>query len=264
VLVRAGDIDVHCVVEGPDDAPWVVLSNSLATTLAMWDDVVPRLTEHFRVLRYDQRGHGGTTVTPAPYAFDVLTGDLARLLDAFGIDQAHLVGLSMGGVTVLGLALLAPERVTSLVVCDTSAASTPAAAAQWADRAELARREGMSALVAPTVDRWFPAATIAADSPAVGHARRMIADTPAEGFRGGAAALSDVGLASSLDQVKAPTLFIVGSEDGVLPAAMLALHQRVPGSRYTRIPGAGHLSALEQPEAFARELTGFFLKGEVS
>jgi 3-oxoadipate enol-lactonase len=247
-----------------ESAPWVVLSNSLATTLEMWDGVAARLAQHYRVLRYDQRGHGLTAATPGPYSFEQLVSDLERLLDALSIRRAYMVGLSMGGTTALGLALRSPERVAGLALCDTSATSNPAGAAQWRQRCELARRDGADALVEPTISRWFPESTIAAGTPAVHKARGMIAATSVDGFCGGAAALSDVHYGEEIAGVTVATAFLVGSEDGVLPEVMLSLHKQLPGSRYAEIPGAGHLSALERPELFSTLLEQNLLAVEAS
>lgn len=263
MLIETGDLTTHYVVDGPEDAPWVVLSNSLATSLDMWHGVAERLSGEHRVLRYDQRGHGRTTATPAPYSFEQLVGDLEALLDALEIERTWLVGLSMGGTTALGLTLRAPHRVAGLALCDTPAMSTPAGAAQWAHRCELARAQGMDALVEPTIARWFPAETLAAGSAALDRTRRMIADTPVEGFCGGAAALSDVRYAERIEEVTVPAAFVVGAQDGVLPTAMRALHERLRGSRYVEIAGAGHLSALERPAEFASALVDNLLAVEV-
>lgn len=254
---RVGRLSVRYEVHGPAGAPWVVLSNSLATSLEMWDDQAAALSASYRVLRYDQRGHGETSAPAGPYRFDDLVSDLEALLDALRIERAHLVGLSMGGTTVLGLAQRWPERVASLVICDTTASSTPQSGRQWAERAAVAAREGMSALVEPTVARWFPAETIASGAPQVDKVRKMIAATPVPGFTGCAAALSDVDYAAGIAAVPSPTLFTVGERDGELPAAMRSLHERLPGSRFTQLPGAGHLSNLDAPGAFNSAVEAF-------
>jgi 3-oxoadipate enol-lactonase len=261
VRVTAGGISVNYTVDGPDGArdgaPWVVLSNSLATTLDMWEGQVPALAQSFRVLRYDQRGHGETDSPDGPYSFDLLVSDLEALLDALDIPRAHVVGLSMGGATALGLALRRPERVGLLVICDTSAASTPEAARQWAARAAVAAEQGMAALVEPTIERWFPAETVAANPPHLDLVRQMIKSTPVAGFRGGAAALSEVDYASAVTSVSAPTLFVVGERDGGLPRAMRSLHAQLPASQFAELPGAGHLSNLDAPADFNAAVVAF-------
>lgn len=255
--VKVNGIDIHCSVEGPEGAPWVVFSNSLATSLAMWDGQAALLRDRFRVLRYDQRGHGGTEAPDGRYDFDLLIADLAALLDALGIDRCSLVGLSMGGTTVLGLAARHPARVERVVACDTSAASSPESARAWEERIALARAEGMEPLVEPTVRRWCPAAIVAANPPHVDRLREMIRTTPVNGFAGCAAALADHDMRPAAATITRPALFVVGEQDGATPTAMRRLADALPGSRCEVIAGAGHISNMDQPEAFDRVLLGF-------
>ena len=126
-------VAVHHVVTGPPDAPVVVLSNSLGSTHAMWDAQADALAEHFRVVRYDTRGHGGSPVPAGPYDIDDLADDVVALLDTLGVEKAHFVGLSLGGMTGMRLAARNPERVDRLVVLCTGAHLTPSSA--WTDRA---------------------------------------------------------------------------------------------------------------------------------
>uniref|UniRef100_UPI000B0C60E3 alpha/beta fold hydrolase n=1 Tax=Kribbia dieselivorans TaxID=331526 RepID=UPI000B0C60E3 len=140
----------------PDDAPWVVLSNSLGSTLAMWDRTVPALAEVARVLRYDTRGHGGSEVIDAPATMDDLAGDLLALMDRLDIERAHLVGLSLGGSTVLRAAQLQPQRVRSAAVLCSAAYFGPAEG--WQARASLVREKGTEAVADAVVARWYTAA----------------------------------------------------------------------------------------------------------
>src|SRR5262252_3163792 len=132
--IKANGISINYQVAGPDGAPWLVLSNSLATNLAMWDDQARELGRAYRVLRYDQRGHGGTDAPAGRYTFELLIADAAALLDAVGVKRAHFAGLSMGGVTALGMALDHPDRVDRAIVCDSACMSTPASSQQWEER----------------------------------------------------------------------------------------------------------------------------------
>ncbi|WP_170149642.1 alpha/beta fold hydrolase [Rhodoplanes roseus] len=252
--LQVNGIGIHCEVEGADGAPWVVFSNSLVTNLTMWDAQAAMLRQKFRVLRYDQRGHGGTEATAGRYDFDLLIADLAGLLDALGVARAHLVGLSMGGVTVLGLAARFPERVDSVVVCDTGAASSPESARAWEERIALAQAQGMDPLVEPTVTRWCPPEIVAAAPPHLDRLRQMIRTTPVNGFVGCAAALADHDMRPAAAALRVPATFVVGEKDGTTPAAMRRLHDSLPGSRYEVIPGAGHIANLDQPEHFDRVL----------
>ena len=145
--VKANGISFHCRVDGRDGAPWLVFANSLATNLSMWDEQTELLRDHFHILRYDHRGHGETDAPEGAYTFDQLIADAVALFDAFEIKRSHFVGLSMGGMTAIGLAEKHPERLNRVVPCDCGPASTPQSAQQWAERIALARANGMEALV---------------------------------------------------------------------------------------------------------------------
>jgi 3-oxoadipate enol-lactonase len=223
----------------------------------MWDPQVAALRDRFRLLRYDQRGHGGSDAPAGRYTFDVLIADALGLLDALAIARPHWVGLSMGGATGLGIAERFPTRLDRLVVCDTSCASTPVSAQQWEERIAIVAKQGMEALVDPTVRRWHPADAIAANAPQVEKVRGMIRTTPANGFIGCAAALADHDFRSAAATVTRPILFLVGDQDGTNPPAMRELHAALPGSKYVELIGAGHISNLDQPEAFTRAVKDF-------
>jgi 3-oxoadipate enol-lactonase len=255
--VKANGININYRVDGPEGAPWLVFSNSLATTTAMWDDQAEALKDSFRVLRYDQRGHGGTDAPAGRYQFDTLLADALALLDALSVRKAHFAGLSMGGATALGLAERHPERFERIIVCDSPCQSTPQSAQQWEERIAIAQKQGIEALVEPTVGRWFPPETVAKNPAHLDKVRRMIRETPVNGFIGCAAALGDHDYASAVTGVKPPVLFMVGEKDGATPAAMRKLHEKLPGSRFVELPGAGHISNLDRPAEFTRAIRDF-------
>ena len=254
--VKANGIEFHCRIEGPEGAPWLVFSNSLMTDLSMWDEQAAALNEKYRILRYDQRGHGGTEAPSGPYDFNGLIADVAGLYDALDIERAHFCGISMGGVTGLGLAQKYPARVEKLIAADCPAASTPAGAQQWAERIALARSKGMEALVEVTLTRWFPPEFVAAGAPILDKVRNMIRSTPLNGFAGCAAALSDFDMKAGLPAMHAPLLLIGGSKDAAM-AGVRFIHGAVPGARLVELEGAGHLSNLERPEEFSRAVAEF-------
>jgi 3-oxoadipate enol-lactonase len=260
VLIEANGITFNCAVDGPAGAPWVVFSNSLMTDLSMWDAQAEALSEHFRVFRYDQRGHGKTEATDGGYDFNLLIGDLVALYDAVGIDRAHLVGISMGGMTAMGMAERHARRLGRLVVADARGKSSVPAAEAWRARIAIAEAEGMEALVEDTIRRWFPAETIAARPAHLDRVREMIGATTVRGFAGCAMALCDFDFESEISTIEAPTLFIVGSRDGVLPAAMARLAEQVPGACLRELAGAGHLSNLDAPAEFSSALLEFLTK----
>ncbi len=257
-FVPTGDVRLRCRIEGRAGAPWLVFSNSLMTDLTLWNGQVRVFADRFRIMRYDQRGHGGSTVPPRPCSFPQLVADLKALLDHHRIDHASVVGVSMGGVTALGLAALHPDRVERVAICDCQARSTPAGSAAWDERIALTRGGRMDELVEPTLRRWFTPASIEAGHPALDHVRRMIAATPRDGFVRGARALQDYDFARHPATLRCPAACVVGEQDGVLPDTMRAMASAMPLGTFTAIPDAGHLPNVEQPDRFNAALAALF------
>jgi len=254
IFVPVHGVDLRCRLDGPAGAPWLVFSNSLTTDLSLWDDQVAAHIGCFRILRYDQRGHGGSTVPPDDCRFDGLADDLAAVLDAFSVEAATLVGVSMGGVTALGAAARHPARIARVAVCDCQPASTPASAAAWGERIAAAEAGGMAALVEPTVARWFPPGTVEADPPFMRRVRGMIEGTPLQGFVRATRALQDYDYRPHLAALRCPAAFIAGADDGVMPQAARDMAAACPGSLFTAVEGAGHLPNIDQPARFAAAL----------
>jgi 3-oxoadipate enol-lactonase len=254
--ISANGISFNVQIDGPEGAPWVIFSNSLLTNLTMWDEQAAELKKSFRVLRYDQRGHGGTEVTDGKYSFDLLVADVIGLMDALSIKRAHFVGLSMGGMTALFLAQGHGQRFDRIIACDCGPASTPASAQQWSERITLASEKGMGALADVTMPRWFPPEFVATKAPALDKVRGMILTTPFKGFAGCAAALSDYDLRPGLGGIDRPTLLIVGTKDATL-AGIRAIREAVKGAALVELEGAGHISNVEQPAAFTGAIKDF-------
>jgi 3-oxoadipate enol-lactonase len=255
--IKANGLTFNYTIDGPEGAAWLVFSNSLATTVAMWDEQAAALKGKYRVLRYDQRGHGGTDAPAGRYPFDLLIADAVALMDALGIARAHFAGLSMGGATALGLAQQHPDRVGSIIVCDSGCMSTPQSTQQWEERIVVAQKQGIEALVESTMARWFPPETLAKDPPHLAKVRAMIRATPVDGFIGCAAALADHNYNAKVATVKCPVLFMVGEKDGAAPAAMKDMQARLPGSHYVELPGAGHISNMDRPAEFTKAIAEF-------
>ena len=253
---RVNGININFEIDGPDNAPWLILSNSLLTNLSMWDDQVATLARSFRILRYDQRGHGGTEATAGDYSFDLLVADIMALIDMLGIRRAHFCGLSMGGMTALFLAQRHPQRFDRIIACDCGPASTEASAQQWKERIDIASRDGMQALVEPTIARWFPPDFVATKAPVLDKVRGMIRSTPLAGFRGCAMALSSYDLRPGLAGIDRRTLLVVGTKDATL-AGIRQIKEAVRGSALVELEGAGHISNVEQPAAFTRAVVDF-------
>lgn len=254
--IKANGITFNYRIEGPEGAPWLAFSNSLATNLSMWDEQAAALNKSFRILRYDHRGHGGTEATDGRYNFDLLVADVIGLFDALSIKRAHFVGISMGGMTGLALASNHPDRVDRLIVCDCGPASSPASAQQWEERIAIAQKDGIEPLVDATARRWFPPEFIENNPAVFQEACDMIRKTPVKGFIGCAGALANYDLRPGLPGISAPTLLIVGTKDATVPG-IKAINAAIPGSKLVELEGAGHLSNLEQPGNFTGALQQF-------
>jgi 3-oxoadipate enol-lactonase len=254
--INANGLDINHQIDGPEGAPWLLFSNSLATNLSMWDEQAAELKKSFRVLRYDQRGHGGTQATDGRYNFEQLAADVIALFDALSIKRAHVVGISMGGMTALALAQQYPDRVDRVIPCDCGPASSPASSQQWEERIAIAEKQGMEPLVEVTVGRWFPPEFLQSNAKVVDKVRGMIRTTPVKGFIGCAGALANYDLKPGLPRISRATLLIVGSKDATVPGIKL-INQSVPGSRVVELEGAGHLSNLEQPGRFTQAIREF-------
>jgi 3-oxoadipate enol-lactonase len=254
--VKANGIAFNCQVDGESNAPWLIFSNSLATNLSMWDDQARALGRYFKVLRYDQRGHGKSEAPEGRYAFTTLLADVIALMDVLAIRRAHFCGLSLGGATALGLAQQHPDRIDHAIVCDSPCMSTPASAKQWEERMAAAKIGGMAALAEPTLQRWFPPKVYAANPPGVAKVRDMVQSTPINGFIGCCAALADHNFRSAVASVTRPVLFMVGEKDPP-NAVMREMHKELDGSQFIELADAGHISNIEQPEAFTHALEKF-------
>ncbi len=233
-------VEVHAVVTG--SGPAVVLSNSLGSTHRMWDAQIADLERHFTVVRYDTRGHGASPVPDGPYTIDDLADDVIALLDRLAIARAHIVGLSLGGMTAMRLAARNPERVARMVLLCTGAQLPPAQA--WADRAATVRAEGSQAVAAAVVDRWFSPGYPGDRAPW----EAMVAATPAEGYAGCCEAIAQLDLRQELSTITAPTLAIAGADDPATPPAKLEeITDAIADAKLLVVEHAAHLANAEQP-----------------
>jgi 3-oxoadipate enol-lactonase len=254
--INANGISFNVQIDGPESGPWVIFCNSVLTNLTMWEEQAADLKRSFRVMRYDQRGHGNTDVTDGKYSFDLLVADVVSLMDALSIQRAHFVGLSMGGITALFLAQRHAHRFDRVIACACGPASTPASAQQWNERIALGAEKGMAALADVTITRWFPPEFIATKAAVLGKLRGMILTTPFKGFAGCAAALSDYDLGPGLSRIDRPILLIVGTKDAAL-AGIRQIKAAIRGAALVELEGAGHISNVEQPAAFTRAIRDF-------
>ncbi|MEP7063053.1 MAG: 3-oxoadipate enol-lactonase [Betaproteobacteria bacterium] len=244
-------------VAGNDTAPVLLLSNSLSSDMAMWEDQLPHWTGSFRVLRYDARGQGGTAAPAAPYTIEDLGRDALAVLDHLGVARAHFCGLSMGGMVGMWLLAHAPERIDRAVLANTSAHMGPPEL--WNGRIALAREGGMEATVEPTVKRWFPASFHARAPAAIDRMRDMIRRTSLAGYIGCCEAIRDMDQRESIRVIRTPTLVIIGANDpATTPEAGRAIHAAIPGAEMT-VLDAAHISNVEQPQAFTRAVEDFLI-----
>lgn len=263
MFVERGGFRIFYRVDGNEDAPWMTLSNSLVCSTEMWDGVTLLLSEHFRVLRYDTRGHGGSTPPPAPYAVEDLGGDVLALWDHLGIESSHFTGLSLGGMTGIQLALDHPGRVASLTAADCRASADEAYAAMFRKRIDTATLSGMEALVEPTLARFFTPAFAGCSPETVERYAAMIRATSLEGHNGCCAALAGGDYLGKLDVVSCPTLFLGGRHDiGAPPAVMGEMHRALPGSNHVVLEEAGHISCEEDPRGFAEAVIANAKRGQ--
>jgi 3-oxoadipate enol-lactonase len=242
-------------LEGREDAPVLVLSNSLGTNLDMWAPQMPALLQHFRVLRHDARGHGHSDVTPGPYTIAQLGEDVLALMDHLKIDRAHFCGLSMGGMIGMWLGAHHAARIDRLVLCNTAAKiGTPDT---WNPRIAKVDAEGMASVVDTVLDRWFTPGFRQRAPEQVGVVRDMLLNTAPAGYGANCAAVRDMDLRADIASIGVPTLVIAGTHDGSTPAADgRAVADAIPGARYVELDAA-HLSNWEQSEQFTQALLGF-------
>lgn len=246
-------VDVHHTLEGPDDAAVLVFSNSLGTTGVMWDAQAAALSDRFRVLRYDARGHGSTPATRGPYTVGDLAGDVIDLIDRLELERVSFCGLSIGGMTGMWLGVNAPERIDRLVICCTGMQLPPAE--MWTERAAQVRAEGMGCVIDATMERWFTPGFRERSPEVVGRIREIFLTTNPEGYAGCCEALAQFDMRDQLDAITAPTLVIAGEDDPVgTPERAGAVGEEIEGSHVVILPEARHLAAVEQADAVTREL----------
>ena len=258
---EANGIQINYELSGKEGAAVVMLSHSLACSLVMWEPQVNALEPHFQVLRFDTRGHGGSDAPQGAYTLELLARDALALLDVLDIERVHFVGLSMGGMLGQCLALEHADRLTSLALCDTAAVMPDEVQPVWQQRIAAAREKGMRGQVDETLERWFTPAFLSRNPPEVQMIRRQILSTPVAGYIGCSEAIRRLDYLDRLAEIQLPALIIVGEDDPGTPvAASEAMHARIDGSKLVVLPGARHLSNIEQAAAFNEALFEFLLK----
>ena len=253
-LIRTNEVELFYDLTGPENAPVVAFSNSIGTTLEMWDRQVPALSDRYRCLRYDTRGHGRSQVLDQPVTIGDLADDLAGLLDALGVEKAHIVGLSLGGMTAQAFGARYPERAQSLVLMATSAYLPHG----WDERAATVRAQGMGAIVDAVLARWFTPAFAATHPEQVAPLRERFLQLDPRGYAACCEAIRDMDLRPSNAALRAPTLIIAGADDPATPVAMMEdIRTRIPQAELVVLPRAAHILAVERADLVNRHLAAF-------
>ncbi|NKQ10586.1 3-oxoadipate enol-lactonase [Pseudomonas sp. SST3] len=256
--VQLADGELNYRFDGPVDAPVLVLSNSLGTTHEMWDAQVPAFSEHFRILRYDTRGHGSSSVTPGPYTIEQLGRDVLDLVDALGIDRFAFCGLSMGGLIGQWLGINAGERLTRLVICNTGAKIGTDEV--WNERIDTVLKGGEQAMRDmrdASISRWFTPVFAGNDPTQTSRLTQMIASTSPAGYAANCAAVRDADYREQLGAIKVPTLIVCGAKDPVTtPEHGRFIQERVAGGELVEFEAA-HLSNVEAGNDFTQRVLTF-------
>lgn len=242
-------------LEGPPDAPVLMLSNSLGTDMTMWEPQLAEWGRHFRILRYDQRGHGASDVPGRAYSLDRLGRDAIELLDAANIARVHYCGLSLGGMVGQWLAVRAPERLDRIVLANTAAYMGPPA--NWQARIESVLANGMAPIAEASISRWFSPRFIAERGEVIAPISAVLTAMDARGYAGCCAAIRDMDLRPMTELMRAPALVIAGKQDPATPVAESEYLVRQMSEAQLAVLDAAHLSNVEQPQDFGEAVTAF-------
>jgi 3-oxoadipate enol-lactonase/4-carboxymuconolactone decarboxylase len=256
-LIEIADTTCFYRLTGRDDAPVLMLAHSLGQDHGMWDPQIADLSDHFRVLRYDIRGHGASGVTAGDYRIEQLAADALALADALGIDRFAFCGVSLGGMIGQWLAANAPQRVTAAVLANTSATAD---AARMQARREAVLSGGMASIAEMVMSRFFSPRLLASNSPIVASSRRTLLATSPVGYAGCCAAIRDMDLTPALSSVRIPILIVNGELDVSLPWRGFGevLAREIAGARVVHLDAA-HLSNIERPRAFTSAVLQFLV-----
>lgn len=249
---------LYCKIEGLASGPWIIFSHSLATDHQIWDEQVAALASHYRILCYDSRGHGRSLATKGNYSLEELGADVLGLMDVHGIDRAHFIGTSLGGMTAIGLGLNHSDRFLSLSICAANAQIPIADREAFGGRIQTVLKNGMESIVDGNLGRWFTPSFLAKDGPAIEQCREMIRGTQPDGYAGCAAAIRELDYLDRLSEINLPTIIIVGAQDpGTTPADARKIVERIKGARYVEIDPGAHNANMENPIDFNNALADF-------
>jgi 3-oxoadipate enol-lactonase len=253
--IDADGCPINVEVEGRADAPVLMLSNSLGTDLHMWDSQIPEFTKHFRVVRYDRRGHGKSGAPKGPYSFERFGRDILAVIDALKFKSMNWCGLSMGGMEGQWLGAIAPDRIVKLVLANTN--YYYADKAPWADRIRAVHEKGLASFVDANMQRWFTKGFIDRAPQAIERMKKMFLASNPQGYAACVGAVRDIDFRASNPRITAPTLVIVGKHDPATPPQNGEdIARAIPGAELVAFDAA-HISNIEQPKAFAEAVLNF-------
>jgi 3-oxoadipate enol-lactonase len=258
-IAQANEIDISYEIDGPEGAPWVTFITGLTNDTTMWSPHIAAIGDRYRMLRLDSRGHGGSQATEPPYLIDLLVADVLGVWDALGIETSAVVGLGLGGITTMSLALAQPDRVTAIIPVSCRSTTSPRFKDIWPPLLQASAEGGIEAIVDTTANRWFPDDFKTANPELMDSVRAMIAKTSVDGYHGCVAALVNTELGDRIEQITVPTLYISGALDrvGAPSELMQAMADQTPGARHVALPDAGHISTMANPRAFEAAVLEF-------
>ena len=253
-VISVNGINIHYKLEGPENGPTIVFSNSLGTDMRIWDEVISYLPKNLKILRYDKRGHGLSDCPNSPYSMGTLVKDIEALMDSLKLKNSLLIGLSIGGMIAQGLAVKRLDLVRAMVLSNTAARIGNREI--WEDRVNKVSSSGMKALTEETMKRWFSNDFL--ESKQIHKWKNMVERQPVEGYIGCAHAISGTDFYTPTSSLRLPTIAIAGSEDGSTPPDLVReTSNLIPGSKFNLIKGAGHIPCVEAPIKYANILSGF-------
>jgi 3-oxoadipate enol-lactonase len=256
-FVDAGGNRLRTIVDGRADGAWLTLLHALASNAELWGPQLAPLGAAFRILRIDARGHGKSTADNPAGTVDDLAADVVAVWDALGIDRSNVLGLSLGGMTGIGIALNHADRIDRLIAADCRADAPPFFVDMWSKRQQMLLENGIAAVAEATLPIWFSEATRQSRPELVEAARAMIAGTSVPGYVGASSALQRLDYKRRLGEIRCPTLFLVGALDGPHPGEMRSMAALVPGAKFVEIADAAHIANLEQPLRFTDAVLSF-------
>ena len=253
-VISVNGINIHYKLEGPENGPSIVFSNSLGTDMRIWDEVISYLPKNLKILRYDKRGHGLSDCPNLPYSMGTLVKDIEALMDTLKLKNSLLIGLSIGGMIAQGLAVKRLDLVRAMVLSNTAARIGNREI--WEDRINKVKSSGMKALTEETMKRWFSNDFL--ERKVIYKWKNMFERQPLEGYIGCAHAISGTDFYTPTSSLRLPTIAIAGSEDGSTPPDLVReTSNLIPGSKFNLIKGAGHIPCVEAPIKYANILSGF-------